>query len=121
MDNIYPNCYNGKGVMSKNIVVLSDGTGQEGGKGHDTNVYKLFRMLEDRTDKQVVFYDEGLGTDSRKISGNAQFTSKNRMFSHGTLLFDSDLDKVVRDLQRKMGRLFGGKGGGGKGGGNGKK
>ena len=57
--------------MSKNIVVLSDGTGQEGGKGHDTNVYKLFRMLEDRTDKQVVFYDEGLGTDWRKFTGNA--------------------------------------------------
>ena len=57
--------------MSKNIVVLSDGTGQEGGRGHDTNVYKLFRMLEDRTDKQVVFYDEGLGTDWRKFTGNA--------------------------------------------------
>lgn len=57
--------------MSKNIVVLSDGTGQEGGKGHDTNVYKLFRMLEDRTPRQVVFYDEGLGTDWRKITGNA--------------------------------------------------
>jgi hypothetical protein len=71
MDKAYPNCYNRKGVMSKNIVVMSDGTGQEGGKGHDTNVYKLFRMLEDRTDKQVVFYDEGLGTDRRKISGNA--------------------------------------------------
>lgn len=56
--------------MSKNIVVLSDGTGQEGGKGHDTNVYKLFRMLEDRTERQMVFYDEGLGTDWRKISGN---------------------------------------------------
>jgi len=57
--------------MPKNIVVLSDGTGQEGGKGHDTNVYKLFRMLEDRTDRQVVFYDEGLGTDWRKITGSA--------------------------------------------------
>lgn len=56
--------------MPKNIVVLSDGTGQEGGKGHDTNVYKLFRMLEDRTEQQVVFYDEGLGTDWRKVSGN---------------------------------------------------
>ena len=35
--------------MSKNIVVLSDGTAQEGGRGHDTNVYKLFKMLESRT------------------------------------------------------------------------
>ena len=57
--------------MSKNIVVLSDGTGQDGGRGHDTNVYKLFRMLEDRTPNQVVFYDQGLGTDWRKVTGNA--------------------------------------------------
>ena len=56
--------------MSKNIVVLSDGTGQEGGKGHDTNIYKLFRMLEDRTEDQIVFYDRGIGTDWRKITGN---------------------------------------------------
>lgn len=57
--------------MSKNIVVLSDGTGQEGGKGHDSNVYKLYRMLEDRTQNQIVYYDQGLGTDWRKLSGNA--------------------------------------------------
>ena len=57
--------------MSKNIVVLSDGTGQIGGKGHDTNIYKMFRMLEDRTDRQIVFYDEGLGTDWRVVTGNA--------------------------------------------------
>ncbi len=57
--------------MPKNIVVLSDGTGQEGGRGHDTNIYKLFRMLEDRTQNQVVFYDQGLGTDWHKVTGNA--------------------------------------------------
>ena len=57
--------------MPKNIVILADGTGQEGGKGHDTNIYKLFRMLEDRTETQVVFYDEGLGTDWHKFTGNA--------------------------------------------------
>ncbi len=56
--------------MSKNIVVLSDGTGQEGGRGHDSNVYKLMRMLEDRTERQIVFYDQGIGTDKRKITGN---------------------------------------------------
>ena len=28
-------------------------------------------MLEDRTDRQIVFYDEGLGTDWRKVTGNA--------------------------------------------------
>lgn len=34
----------------------------------------------------------------RKISGNAQFTTVRSMFSHGTLLLDSNLDDVVRAL-----------------------
>ncbi|UCE38833.1 MAG: DUF2235 domain-containing protein [Thermoplasmata archaeon] len=55
--------------MSKNIIVFSDGTGQEGGKGHNTNIYKLFNMIEDRTSEQIAFYDRGLGTGWRKITG----------------------------------------------------
>jgi lipoate-protein ligase A len=34
----------------------------------------------------------------RKISGNAQFAAKGRMFSHGTLLFDSEVDSIVSAL-----------------------
>jgi uncharacterized protein (DUF2235 family) len=56
--------------MPKNIVVFSDGTGQEGGKGFNTNVYKLYNMIEDRTENQISFYDRGLGTGWRKITGN---------------------------------------------------
>ena len=57
--------------MGKNIVVFSDGTGQEGGKGTNTNVYKLFNMVLDRSPEQIAFYDRGLGTGWRKITGNA--------------------------------------------------
>ncbi len=56
--------------MPKNIVIFSDGTGQEGGEGHNTNIYKLFNMIEDRTSRQIAFYDPGLGTGWRKITGN---------------------------------------------------
>ncbi|MFC4778571.1 lipoate--protein ligase [Paenibacillus sp. GCM10023252] len=35
----------------------------------------------------------------RKISGNAQFATKGRMFSHGTLLFSSEIDNVVSALK----------------------
>ncbi|MDH5433040.1 MAG: DUF2235 domain-containing protein [Gammaproteobacteria bacterium] len=56
--------------MKKNIIVLSDGTGQEGGKGNNTNVYKLFNLAKDRSPDQIVFYDRGLGTGWRKISGS---------------------------------------------------
>ncbi|KZK92923.1 hypothetical protein PsAD5_03644 [Pseudovibrio sp. Ad5] len=62
--------------MVKNIVVFSDGTGQEGGEGPDTNVYKLFRICENRTKRQVLFYDRGLGTKAHRsrvtrLLGNA--------------------------------------------------
>jgi len=36
--------------------------------------------------------------DGRKISGNAQFAQKGRMLSHGTLLLNADLDRVVNAL-----------------------
>ncbi|OYD07085.1 lipoate--protein ligase [Paludifilum halophilum] len=38
----------------------------------------------------------------KKISGNAQFTTKGRMFSHGTLMFDVDLDQVAKALHVKQ-------------------
>ncbi len=41
----------------------------------------------------------------RKISGNAQFASPNRMFSHGTLLLDSNLDDVTAALRPKPGKV----------------
>ncbi len=57
--------------MVKNIVVFSDGTGQEGGVGNDSNVYKLFKAVENRTPKQISFYDSGLGSGTQKILGLA--------------------------------------------------
>ncbi|MBH5319972.1 lipoate--protein ligase [Paenibacillus sp. GSMTC-2017] len=40
-----------------------------------------------------------LQVGERKISGNAQFFSKGKMFSHGTLLFDSEIENVVSALK----------------------
>ncbi len=49
--------------MGKNIVVFSDGTGQDGGTRHNTNVYKLFNLILDRSRRQVSFYDRGLALE----------------------------------------------------------
>lgn len=43
--------------------------------------------------------------DGRKISGNAQFSTKGRMFSHGTLMFDSEIENVVSALNVKMEKI----------------
>lgn len=55
--------------MGKNIVVFSDGTGQKGGVNNNTNVYKIFNMIEDRTPGQIAYYDPGLGTGIEGIAG----------------------------------------------------
>ncbi|KUP07718.1 lipoate--protein ligase [Bacillus coahuilensis p1.1.43] len=43
--------------------------------------------------------------EGRKISGNAQFSTKGRMFSHGTLLFHSEMDHVVSALKVKKDKI----------------
>ncbi|MEH7354782.1 lipoate--protein ligase, partial [Neobacillus drentensis] len=46
-----------------------------------------------------------LEVEGRKISGNAQFSTKGRMFSHGTLLFNSEMDHVVSALKVKKDKI----------------
>ncbi|HTO37556.1 MAG TPA: lipoate--protein ligase [Brumimicrobium sp.] len=43
--------------------------------------------------------------NGKKISGNAQFASVKRMFSHGTLLLDSDLTILSQALNVKMTKI----------------
>ena len=43
--------------------------------------------------------------DGRKISGNAQFATKGRMFSHGTLMLDSEIEHVVNALNVKKEKI----------------
>ncbi len=40
--------------------------------------------------------------DSKKISGNAQYSTAGRMFSHGTLLFDTDLEVMLKALNPRQ-------------------
>ncbi len=48
--------------MPKNIVILSDGTGNSAAKFNKTNVWRLYQALEtDRPDRQIVIYDDGVG------------------------------------------------------------
>ncbi len=63
--------------MSKNIILCSDGTGNKGGHGADTNVFRLFNAVDihdtdanaidiNDTNKQITFYDDGVGTSKNK-------------------------------------------------------
>ncbi|PLT33810.1 lipoate--protein ligase [Bacillus sp. V5-8f] len=43
--------------------------------------------------------------DGRKISGNAQFSTRGRMFSHGTLMLHSEIENVVSALRVKKDKI----------------
>lgn len=43
--------------------------------------------------------------EGKKISGNAMFSTKGRMFSHGTLLFRSEMDHIVSALKVKKDKI----------------
>jgi lipoate-protein ligase A len=40
--------------------------------------------------------------DGKKISGNAQYASTGRMFSHGTILFDTNLENMLRAINPRQ-------------------
>ncbi len=53
----------------KNIVICCDGTGNDFGDDN-SNVVKLFSVLEKNTERQLVYYDPGVGTPSTYDSFN---------------------------------------------------
>ncbi len=52
--------------MAKNIVLLSDGTGQSGGVGYETNIWRLYQALV-HDPEQVCCYDDGVGSQDLKL------------------------------------------------------
>jgi len=52
--------------MAKNIVLLSDGTGQSGGVGYETYIWRLYQALV-HDPEQVCCYDDGVGSQDLKL------------------------------------------------------
>jgi hypothetical protein len=50
----------------KNIILLSDGTGNAANKVWKSNVWRVFESLDLRGDNQIAVYDDGVGTSSFK-------------------------------------------------------
>ncbi|MEM9315864.1 MAG: DUF2235 domain-containing protein [Pseudomonadota bacterium] len=50
--------------MGKALIVFSDGTGNKGGVTNDTNVWRLYQMLDRSGGDQLTFYDDGVGTQT---------------------------------------------------------
>jgi len=58
--------------MGRNLVLFSDGTGNKGGDGADTNVFRLYHAVnrskpKDGAREQITFYDNGVGTAKHAV------------------------------------------------------
>ncbi|BBN98416.1 lipoate--protein ligase [Sporolactobacillus terrae] len=87
--------YNDPGNLSFSFIAKDDGDSFNNYKKFTEPVIRALAhmgvdaQLEGRNDLTVA---------GKKISGNAQFVTQGRIFSHGTLLFDVDLDVVSKAL-----------------------
>ncbi|MCG3089563.1 lipoate--protein ligase [Sporosarcina cyprini] len=43
--------------------------------------------------------------EGRKVSGNAQFATQGRLYTHGTLMFDTEIERVVSALKVKKDKI----------------
>jgi len=57
----------------KNIILSTDGTGNAGGKGYDTNVWRLHTAIDrqshlsnEGTLRQISYYHDGVGSQDKK-------------------------------------------------------
>lgn len=63
--------------LPKNIIICADGTGNKGGSSPDSNVYRVYKMINknfkgshekgSRIREQILFYDNGVGTAKNKL------------------------------------------------------
>lgn len=87
--------YQDKGNLNFSFITKDDGDSFSNFKKFTQPVIDTLQKLG--VDAQLSGRND-IHVGERKISGNAQYTTKGRMFSHGTLLLDSDIEQVVMAL-----------------------
>lgn len=87
--------YHDEGVLNFSFITKDDGDSFHNFAKFTEPVVEALRVLD------VPAALEGrndLVVKGKKFSGNAMFTTKGRMFSHGTLMLDSAIEEVVSSL-----------------------
>ena len=94
--------YHDKGNLNFSFITKDDGNSFHNFKKFTDPVVEALKKLGVNAELSG---RNDLMAEGRKISGNAQFSTKGRMFSHGTLLFDSEIENVVSALRVKKDKI----------------
>ena len=65
----------------------------------------VIRVLDELGVKAELRGKSDIFAAGKKISGNAQYAAAGRMFSHGTLLFDTDLEVMLKALNPRQAQI----------------
>lgn len=88
--------YHDHGNLNYSFITVDDGNSFRNFRKFTEPVVKALQSLG--VDAELSGRND-LMAEGRKVSGNAQFSTRGRMFSHGTLLFDTQVDAVVSALK----------------------
>ncbi|MCP3742555.1 lipoate--protein ligase [Rossellomorea sp. BNER] len=94
--------YHDKGNLNFSFITKDDGESFHNFQKFTEPVIKALKKLG--VDAELSGRND-IVAEGRKISGNAQFSTKGRMFSHGTLLFDSEIENVVSALKVRKDKI----------------
>lgn len=88
-------------VSTRKLILFADGTGNNGGYGMDTNVYKLYKAIDihDPNYPQLTFYEQGVGTDESD-------TNKNKYYKAISGAFGFGFTRNVRNLYEFLARNY---------------
>lgn len=87
--------YNDEGDLSFSFITKDDGDSFHNYRKFTEPVVRALHQMGVNAELQG---RNDLVVGGKKISGNAQFSTRGRMFSHGTLLFDVNLENVAQAL-----------------------
>ena len=94
--------YHDRGCLCFSFITKDDGNSFHNFKKFTDPVVKA---LHDMGVEAELSGRNDILVDGKKVSGNAQFSTRGRMFSHGTLLLDTEIEAVVKALKVKMDKI----------------
>ncbi|MFS0688544.1 lipoate--protein ligase [Sporosarcina sp. 179-K 8C2 HS] len=94
--------YHDLGNLNYSFITKDDG---ESFRNFKKFTEPVIKALADMGVKAELLGRNDILVEGRKVSGNAQFATQGRMFTHGTLMFDTEIERVVSALKVKKDKI----------------
>ncbi|MDW0112573.1 lipoate--protein ligase [Sporosarcina saromensis] len=94
--------YHDLGNLNYSFITKDDG---ESFRNFKKFTQPVIKALNEMGVKAELLGRNDILVEGRKVSGNAQFATLGRMFTHGTLMFDTEIERVVSALKVRKDKI----------------